>query len=80
MRVNVKRLAPVKPNSPDPLYGGLVLGPDFASNSQCDFSLLWLSLGTSVCSVRGRLDEISSELLFSSDTDFRKFELVHKGP
>ena len=38
------------------------------------------SLGTSVCSVRGRLDEMSSELLFSSDTDFRKFELVHKGP
>lgn len=54
-----------------PWYGGLVLGPDFASDSQYDPS--------SVCSVRVWLGEVSSELLFSSNTDFRKFEwCLHK--
>ena len=41
----------VQPNTPGPWYGGLVLGPDFASNSQYDLSSG--SLGTSVCSIRG---------------------------
>lgn len=75
MRVNVKCLASVPPlMNLIPLalwYGALVLGPDFASNSQ--YSLSCEPLGISVC-VRsgGRLSEMSSEFLFSSDTDFRK--------
>lgn len=55
-----------KRNSLGLWYGGLVLDPDLAGNSLYDLSPL--------CSVRGRLGALSSEFLFSSDIDFRKFE------